>query len=94
MKQPITSSTAPAKTTQPAHADEAGCDVVDIQAPFLRVRDSSPARNQLLPPGALVLLDVVLGTNDDELISFHGGMGGPQSHPFILAPRGSCSPWS
>jgi hypothetical protein len=22
----------------------------------------------------------------EELISFHGGMGGPQTHPFLLAP--------
>ena len=23
----------------------------------------------------------------EELISFHGGMGGPQTRPFILSPR-------
>ena len=28
----------------------------------------------------------------EELISFHGGLGGPQTEPFILAPVGLPSP--
>jgi hypothetical protein len=24
----------------------------------------------------------------EELVGSHGGMGGPQSHPFVLAPAG------
>ena len=27
----------------------------------------------------------------EELISFHGGLGGPQTRPFILHPDGSSS---
>ena len=26
----------------------------------------------------------------EELISFHGGIGGPQTQPFLLASRSSC----
>jgi hypothetical protein len=32
--------------------------------------------------------DLEQGCAFEELISFHGGLGGPQTHPFILHPRG------
>jgi hypothetical protein len=36
--------------------------------------------------------DMDEGCAFEELISFHGGIGGPQTRPFILHPRGLRAP--
>jgi hypothetical protein len=75
-----------------AYLDERRVEGEDPLAPF----SPTAARHLLRTDGFAHVADIMVGSFYDpaldegcafeELISFHGGLGGPQTRPFILAP--------
>jgi uncharacterized membrane protein YvlD (DUF360 family) len=75
-----------------SYLDEGRVEGADPLAPF----SPTAARHLLRTDGFAHVADVMIGSFYDpmvdegcafeELISFHGGLGGPQTRPFILAP--------
>jgi hypothetical protein len=75
-----------------SYLDEGRVEGVDPLAPF----SPTAARHLLRTDGFAHVADIMVGSFYDpvldegcafeELISFHGGLGGPQTRPFILSP--------
>jgi hypothetical protein len=80
------------------HLRDGRVDGADPLAPF----SATAARHLLRTDAFTNVADVMVGSFYDpvldegcafeELISFHGGLGGPQTRPFILHPAGLAPP--
>jgi hypothetical protein len=76
------------------HLETGGVDGEDPLAPF----SPTASRHLLRTDGFANVADIMVGSfyepaldegcAFEELISFHGGIGGPQTRPFILSPPG------
>ena len=80
------------------YLDEGRIDGEDPLAPFSPTAAQHLLRTDRFPHVADIMVgsfyDPVLdeGCAFEELISFHGGLGGPQTRPFILYPPGLAAP--